>query len=51
MCSVGDSFNIDLSENIEMVEYRCNDCGKKFKGMGMVTSLKCPSCHSKNTSK
>lgn len=50
MCSVGDAFNIDIStEGINLSEYKCNDCGKEFKGMAIGKSLKCPECHSLNT--
>ena len=50
MCSVGDTFNIDIAEGVELCRYRCNDCSKEFKGIGM-SNIKCPSCHSSNTSK
>lgn len=45
MCSVGDAFNIDITEDVKISEYVCNDCGKEFKGMGKT---KCPSCKSLN---
>jgi rubrerythrin len=47
MCSVGDSFGVELGEGTDMHEYVCNDCGKKFKGIG--TNVRCPKCQSKNT--
>ena len=47
MCSVGDSFNVEIAEDIIMCEYVCKDCGKEFKGIG--TNLKCPACKSSNT--
>jgi DNA-directed RNA polymerase subunit RPC12/RpoP len=51
MCSVGDPFNIDIAtENIELCKFKCNECGKEFKGIS-VSNIKCPNCHSKNTSK
>lgn len=50
MCSVGDAFNIDIAEDIGLCEYECKDCGKKFKGVKIAKSLKCPKCHSANTS-
>ena len=50
MCSVGDAFNIDIAEEIAPRKYKCNDCGKQFKGIRMGKSLKCPECHSANTS-
>ena len=28
MCSIGDSFNIDIKEDIKVGEYVCKDCGK-----------------------
>ena len=46
MCSIGDSFNIDIKEDIKIGEYVCKDCGKEFKGVGKV---RCPSCKSLNT--
>ena len=50
MCSVGDAFNIDIAESVELCQYKCEDCGKEFKGIGMGKGLKCPECHSTNTS-
>ena len=47
MCSVGDSFNIDIAEGIKTSEYECEDCGRKFKGIGK--NVKCPNCSSGNT--
>jgi rubrerythrin len=44
MCSVGDSFGVELEEGVEPHDYVCNQCGKKFKGIG--TNLRCPKCHS-----
>lgn len=51
MCSVGDAFNIDISEDVNICEYICQDCGKEFKGIALAKNLKCPACHSSNTSK
>lgn len=48
MCSVGDAFNIDITEDVKISEYICKDCGKEFKGVGM-SKVKCPSCKSLNT--
>lgn len=47
MCSVGDSFNIDIAEDVKPSEYKCGDCGKIFKGIGV--NIKCPKCNSGNT--
>jgi rubrerythrin len=47
MCSVGDSFSIDLAEGITSRNYKCKGCGKQFKGIG--TNPKCPECDSANT--
>ena len=47
MCSVGDSFNIDIAEGIKTSEYECGDCRRKFKGVGK--NVRCPECDSKNT--
>ena len=44
MCSVGDSFGVELETDMEPHDYVCNQCGKKFKGIG--TNLRCPKCHS-----
>jgi Zn finger protein HypA/HybF involved in hydrogenase expression len=46
MCSVGDSFGVELENGIDMYEYSCNSCGKKFKGIG--TNVRCPKCHGKD---
>ncbi len=46
MCSVGDSFGVELEEGMEPHQYECNQCSKKFKGIG--TNLRCPKCHSKD---
>lgn len=48
MCSVGDMFDVDVSGDATIRQYKCNDCGKEFKGIG--NNLKCPSCRSLNTS-
>ena len=47
MCSVGDAFNVDISEDAAgMSAYACRDCGKEFKGIGK--NLRCPRCRSLN---
>ncbi len=46
MCSVGDSFGVELSSGTDMHEFECNACSKKFKGIG--TNVRCPKCHSKD---
>lgn len=43
-------FYIGLSEDTGLCEYKCNNCGKEFKGVRIGKSLKCPECHSPNTS-
>jgi Zn finger protein HypA/HybF involved in hydrogenase expression len=48
MCSVGDAFNIDIEEDVGFCEMVCNNCGKQFKGIGK--DIKCPKCHSADTS-
>jgi Zn finger protein HypA/HybF involved in hydrogenase expression len=46
MCSVGGGdFNLEI-EKIEVVRYRCKDCGNKFDAMG--EKVVCPSCQSEN---
>jgi len=49
MCSVGDAFNIDISEDIGLCKYECKECGSSFKGVRTGKQLKCPECHSENT--
>jgi Zn finger protein HypA/HybF involved in hydrogenase expression len=44
MCSVGDSFGIEIEGGMEPHEYVCNHCGKEFKGIG--AGQRCPKCHS-----
>jgi rubrerythrin len=44
MCSVGGSFGNE--EIVWPKNYRCNSCGKKFKGIG--EDVMCPSCQSEN---
>ncbi|AKJ37401.1 MULTISPECIES: FmdB family zinc ribbon protein [Methanosarcina] len=46
MCSVGDSFDLDMEGNLPVKDYVCKDCGNRFKGIGK--NVKCPSCQSKN---
>ncbi|CAG0997181.1 MAG: hypothetical protein OIN86_17375 [Candidatus Methanoperedens sp.] len=46
MCSVGDSFGVELEGGMESHKYLCNHCSKMFKGIG--TNLKCPKCFSKD---
>jgi len=50
MCSVGDAFNIDIAGDSVICDYKCSDCGGKFRGVRVNTKLKCPECHSANTS-
>ncbi len=49
MCSVGDAFRMDLADDMGLCEYKCNDCGGKFKGVRINKKLKCPECQSANT--
>ncbi len=46
MCSVGDSFGVELEGGMESHSYLCNHCSKTFKGIG--TNLKCPKCFSED---
>ncbi|HET8685289.1 MAG TPA: hypothetical protein VFM18_01345 [Methanosarcina sp.] len=48
MCSVGDSFDIDMEGKLPVKDYVCKDCGNRFKGIGK--NVTCPSCQSKNVS-
>ncbi len=50
MCSVGDAFNIDIAEDSGICEYKCDDCGGKFKGVKVHKKPKCPECDSVNIS-
>ena len=31
MCSVGDMFDVDISGDATMSEYKCGDCGKELE--------------------
>ncbi len=46
MCSVGGPMDIEFSERVKGKDYKCNDCGEKFKGLGKKPV--CPSCQSDN---
>ncbi|AEH60195.1 conserved hypothetical protein [Methanosalsum zhilinae DSM 4017] len=46
MCSVGDSYDLNIDEQIPAKKYTCNECNNKFKGIGK--NVACPSCGSKN---
>ena len=46
MCSVGESYGVDIDDDIPTKKYMCNKCGNKFKGMGRNVS--CPGCQSKD---
>ncbi|VVB90380.1 Uncharacterised protein [uncultured archaeon] len=46
MCSVGDSFGMEIEGGTEVHYYVCNHCSKKFKGIGI--NMTCPKCHSKD---
>lgn len=46
MCSVGDSFDIDLEDKLAPKNYVCKECANRFKGIGK--NVKCPSCQSAN---
>jgi rubrerythrin len=40
--------NIPPERSVQGKEYRCNDCGERFKGVGRKPI--CPSCQSDNLS-
>lgn len=44
MCSVGDSFGVEI--DTEVRQYEFNNCGKTFKSIGSAVS--CPKCFSKD---
>ncbi|MGP8330937.1 MAG: hypothetical protein ACT6FB_01135 [Methanosarcinaceae archaeon] len=46
MCSVGDSFDVNIEGKLPVKEYVCNDCKNQFKGIGK--NVMCPSCQSRN---
>jgi len=46
MCSVGDSFGVELEGGMEVHEYVCNHCGKSFRAVGSIVD--CPKCRSKD---
>jgi rubrerythrin len=44
MCAVGGPPDLGDPESLFPKDYRCLECGRKFKGIGAVWS--CPSCSS-----
>jgi rubrerythrin len=46
MCSVGGPMDVEFTERIKGKDYRCRDCGERFKGIGKKPI--CPSCQSDN---
>ncbi|MGP8321925.1 MAG: hypothetical protein ACT6FE_06345 [Methanosarcinaceae archaeon] len=46
MCSVGDSFDVNIENKLPVKEYICDDCKNQFKGIGK--NVMCPSCQSTN---
>jgi len=49
MCTVGGPVDIDLPpERVQGKDYRCNECGERFKGLGKKPI--CPSCQSDDIS-
>jgi rubrerythrin len=47
MCSVGGPTDIDIPpDRVKGKDYRCNECGERFKGIGRRPI--CPSCQSEN---
>lgn len=46
MCTVGGPMDIEVPERVKGKDYRCNDCGEQFKGLGK--NPVCPSCQSDN---
>lgn len=49
MCTVGGPVDMDLPpERVKGKDYRCNECGEKFKGIGKRPV--CPCCQSEDVS-
>jgi Zn finger protein HypA/HybF involved in hydrogenase expression len=48
MCSVGGPMDVEMSERVKGKNYRCNDCGERFKSVSKRPI--CPSCQSENVS-
>lgn len=48
MCCIGDVSNMDMTEDMRLCNYTCNDCGGKFKGVRVDRKVKCPDCQSPN---
>ena len=46
MCSVGDSFDIEIEGGMDVHKYECRQCNNTFKGIG--ANLRCPKCQSKD---
>ncbi|MCC7566408.1 MAG: hydrogenase maturation nickel metallochaperone HypA [Methanomicrobiaceae archaeon] len=46
MCTVGGPVDVEYDEGIKGKNYRCNECGEKFKGIGKRPT--CPSCQSED---
>ncbi len=49
MCLVDSSTSIDIESGELGTQYRCEDCGTKFRGIGK--KIRCPSCESTNVKK
>ena len=46
MCSTGGPVDIELDDRVRGKDYKCKECGQKFKGVGKRPM--CPSCQSED---
>ncbi|MFA7072353.1 MAG: hypothetical protein WC138_07590, partial [Methanoculleus sp.] len=46
MCTVGGPVDIEFNERVKGKNYRCKECGERFKGIGKRPM--CPSCQSED---
>lgn len=49
MCTVGGPVDIEFDERVKGENYRCKECGERFKGLGKRPM--CPSCQSEDVEK
>jgi len=46
MCSVGGPMDVDYKDRVSAKNYKCNECGGKFRSVGKHPM--CPTCQSEN---
>ncbi|WP_440949615.1 hypothetical protein [Methanosphaerula subterraneus] len=44
MCTVGGPMDVEYEERVKGKDYKCRECGTRFKGLGKKPM--CPSCQS-----